>query len=119
VDDAWGPEFASQARVFLTELQRVVKMNDRARFSTLIQYPVHVFQGNQGNEIASRKEFIRRYSSIVTPDIKRAILTQSPDCLFANGQDVMIGNGQIWFQKQSEAQMKIITFNLSSSRGSD
>lgn len=114
VDDAWGPEFASQARFFLAELQRTVRRNDKLKFSSLVQYPVRVFEGNHPSEIATPAALLRRYRSIMTPEMKRVILTQSSECLFANGQGVMIGDGQIWFQKQFGGRMKIITLNLRS-----
>ena len=101
VADAWGPEFASQARAFLAELQHVVRSNDKTKFSSLVQYPVHVFEGNHGTEIATPAGLIRRYTSIMTPALKRAVLTQSSECLFGNGQGAMVGGGRIWFQRQS------------------
>jgi hypothetical protein len=116
VADAWGPEFASQAKVFLAGLQSVVKSEDKEQFASLVQYPVHIFGGKKGKEIRTRADLIRSYSSIMTPDFKHAILAQPSECLFANGQGVMVGGGRIWFQKQSDGAMRIITFNLISSK---
>jgi hypothetical protein len=111
VADAWGPEFASQAEVFLTQLQRIVKTNDKARFAELVHYPIKVSAGDNTNEVSTPADFIRRYRSIVTPALKQTILTQDPKCLFANGQGVMIGHGQLWFQQEGKA-MKIVTITL-------
>ena len=54
----------------------------------------------------------------MTSRVRHAILAQSASCLFANGQGVMIGRGQIWFQEQSDGKMKIITINLGAPDGS-
>jgi hypothetical protein len=111
VADAWGPEFASQAEVFLAELQRSVKIGDKAKFADLVHYPIEVSIGDKNSEVSTPSDFIRRYRSIVTPALKRTILAQDPKCLFANGQGVMIGHGQLWFQQKGKA-MKIIKITL-------
>ncbi len=111
VDDNWGPDFASQAKLFLVELQRIVKRDDKEQMSLLVRYPVHIFEGNHDTKVETPLEFIRQYPSIISPDLKRAILAQSPECLFATDQGVMIGDGNHWFQQQQSGQMKIITIN--------
>jgi hypothetical protein len=113
VEDAWGPTVASEARAFLATLQRVVKAGDKKQFAKLIHYPVRVFEdGGRSVEITSRSDLVKKYSSILTPAVRHAILTQSAACLFGNGQGMMIGNGQVWFQKEPDGNMKIITINL-------
>src|SRR5579871_1842097 len=113
VEEVWGPEFASEAKLFLAEIQRVVKANDQKAFAALVQYPVHIHRGSSREEIATPAKFLQNYSTIVTPDLRIVILNQSAECLFANGQGVMIGRGKIWFQKQSiHGKCKIIVFNL-------
>ncbi len=118
VEDAWGPEFAGRAKRFLAELQAAVRSGDKKALSSLVGYPVHVFQQGHNSELTTPKGLIRRLPSIVTPNLKKAVLAQSPDCLFANGQGVMIGRGEIWFEEQSGGQMKIVSFNLRSQAGS-
>jgi hypothetical protein len=117
VDDNWGPEYASQAKVFLAALQRVVKSDDKKQLSLLVRYPVHIYDGNHKSMVRTPAEFIRQYPSIMSPDLKRAIIAQSPECLFATGQGVMIGDGNLWFQQQQSGQMKIITFNETKTDG--
>jgi hypothetical protein len=114
VADAWGPEFAARAEMFLAELQHIVGRNDKAKFANLVHYPIQVSVGDNNDKISTSAEFIQKYPSIVTPALKQAIISQDPKCLFANGQGVMIGHGQLWFQQQGE-EMKIITITLDSS----
>lgn len=113
VEDAWGPTVAAEASSFLVRLQRVVKTGDKEQLASLIHYPLRVYRGNRGIKISSRSDFVTRYSSIITPAVRHAILRQSASCLFGNGQGMMVGNGQLWFQKQSTGEMKIITINVS------
>ena len=116
VEDAWGPTVASEARSFLVRLQRIVKTGDKKQLASLIHYPIRVLDGDHSIEISSPSRFVEKYSSILTPDVKHAILAQSATCLFGNGQGMMIGRGQLWFQKESSGDMKIITINLSAPR---
>ena len=116
VEDAWGPAVASEARSFLVRLQRIVKTGDKKQFASLIHYPIRVLDGKHSIEISSPSDFVEKYSSILTPDVKHAILAQSATCLFGNGQGMMVGRGQLWFRKESSGDMKIITINLSAPR---
>jgi hypothetical protein len=112
VDDNWGPEFASQAKLFLARLKRIAESDDKTELSLLVQYPIHVYKGNHTSKVENPAELIRQYPPIMSPSMKRIILSQSPECLFATGQGVMIGDGNIWFQREKDGQMKIITITL-------
>jgi hypothetical protein len=111
VEDAWGPTVASEAKAFLVKLQRIVRANDKKQFASVIHYPVLVWYRGHSAEISSPSEFVAKYSSIVTPNVRHAILAESPECLFGNGQGMMVGRGQVWFQKESGGDMKIITID--------
>jgi len=112
VADAWGPEFAAEAKNFFTELQNFVRVGDKKQFASLVKYPVHVYGENVAAEIANPSELLRRYPLIISADAREAILAQSPDCLLGNGQGVMAARGRIWFQKQANGRFKIITLNV-------
>jgi hypothetical protein len=111
VADAWGPEFAAEAKTFFLALQHVVKNNNEKGFAALVQYPLNVY-GAGTFKIRTPAEMIRKYASIMTPGAREAILDQSPDCLFGNGQGVMAASGRVWFQKQPDGKMKVITLNM-------
>lgn len=113
VEDAWGPDVASQAERFLGTLQSFVRAKDRAGVASLVHYPIRILNGDHSYEISSSSEFVKKYSSIMTPNVKRAISSQAKECLFANGQGMMVGKGQLWFQREPSGDMKVITINLS------
>jgi hypothetical protein len=100
---------ASEAKAFLAKLQHIVKTNNKKEFASLIDYPIRVYLGGHLTKISSRSDFVHKYSSIIAPDVRHAILAQSADCLFGNYQGMMIGRGQVWFQPGSDGQMRIIT----------
>jgi hypothetical protein len=93
-------------------LQQVVKVGDKRQFAMLIHYPIRIIDGTRITEVASPSDFVKRYASILTPVVKHAILAQSGTCLFGNGGGMMVGKGQLWFQKEPTGEMKIITINL-------
>ena len=113
VEDARGPTVAAEARSFLLKLQRIVKMNDKKQFSSLVHYPIRVLDGDRAIEISSPTELVDKYSTVLRADVKHAILAQSARCPFGNGQGMMVGKGQLWFQKESNGEMKIVTINPS------
>jgi len=116
VGDAWGPEFAARAQAFLGELQSAVEGNNKAKFASMVQYPVRVLNGKRNDKIATPSQLAKEYPQIVTPTVRKAILDQSAACLFGNGQGVMIGSGEIWFAQQSNGKLKIITINAEAPR---
>lgn len=81
-------------------------------FASLVRYPLRVYENNKAYTISTRAEMIRKYPSIFTKSSRQAILAQSPDCLFANGQGVMVADGRIWFRKDPDGKMRIVTLNI-------
>lgn len=118
VSDAWGPKFASRAESFLTELQHIVRTDNKTEFAALVRYPIDVSRGSKTSRVFTPADFVRRYRSIVTPDLQQTILIQKPECLFANGQGVMVGHGQLWFREQEGGALRIITITLDSPKPS-
>jgi hypothetical protein len=58
VEQAWGAEYASQARSFLVTLQKVVESDDSAKFARLVHYPVRI-NGTHVVKITKRSELTR------------------------------------------------------------
>lgn len=112
VADAWGPEFASQAKTFFIKVQQIVRDDNKKAFATLAHYPLHVYGPRGATEISNPTELLHQYSRLITPDARRAIIAQSADCLFGNGQGVMAAGGRLWFQKQNDGRFELVTLNI-------
>ena len=107
----YAKDLVGPASEFLATLQRAVAANDRHAVAMLAHYPLRV-NGVKGlKEAASPRDFERRYSAILTPHVRAAIMEQQGACLFANWQGVMIGDGEVWFDRVPDG-MRIITFNV-------
>jgi hypothetical protein len=109
--DTFQPELAGPAKAFLADLQTAVRAEDKQKIASMAAYPLVTFRGKERRSVRNRSEFLHRYGQIFTPDVTRVVLGQSPDCLFANWQGVMIGRGQVWFADQPDKSLKIISVN--------
>lgn len=111
VDDL-DPGMAKRAKAFLAKLKAAAESDNKEQIAGMVAYPLRVFEGDKKKTIRSAREFIADYGHLLTPSVKRAVLGQSPECLFANYQGVMIDDGVIWFQEQRNDTFRIITLNL-------
>ncbi len=75
----------------------------------MIAYPLRLSVGNETHRVRNRTEFLAKYSKIFTPHVKQVINDQTPRCLFGNWQGAMVGQGELWFQQQSDGAFKLIT----------
>jgi hypothetical protein len=112
-------------RIFLQNLQRGVRTNDRAAVLRLISYPLRVNdrRRDQNNPIVHRYrnagQVRAHYDRIFTPAVRRAILAQSYAMLWGNWQGYMIGDGTVWFDRlclhphcRPAGPVRIVTINL-------
>lgn len=96
-DDASATTIAY--RRFLSRLQSAVRANDKGAVAGLAASPLRVnFEGGP-KTYSDRNSIERDYDRIFTPRVRRAILGQRADRLFANYQGAMIGDGQVWFDQ--------------------
>ena len=115
IDDTFDSDTVAQAKRFLVELKGAVTDADKKRLASMMDYPIIVAYG-AGNKtvrrtVHNRSEFMTQYRSIVSLRVREAINAQSPECLFGNGQGIMIGKGEVWFRQQGDGSMKIVTIN--------
>ncbi|MED3552965.1 hypothetical protein [Cytobacillus praedii] len=45
----------------------------------------------------NKKQFIERYDSLITDNVRQSIAEQAPAAMFANDLGVMVREGDIWF----------------------
>jgi hypothetical protein len=108
----FSPSLEPKARAFLSSLITSVKAGDRAKIAAMVQYPLNVNTDKGHRSVRSSAEFVKAYNQLFTPAIKTAIEKQVPECLFANSQGVMIGDGEVWFEELQNGSMKIKTLNV-------
>ncbi|MGL4604324.1 MAG: hypothetical protein ACRCU9_09260 [Iodobacter sp.] len=92
-DGLSGPELAQ----FLQRLQNAAQQDNPQELAKLVQFPLRVNQGSQKHKMISKRQFMASWQTIITPEIKTALLAQTPDTLFRNSRGAMVGQGELWF----------------------
>jgi len=108
----FSPSLEPKARAFLSSLVASVKAGDKTKIAAMVLYPLNVNTDKGHRIVRNSSEFVKTYDQLFTPAIKRAIERQVPECLFANWQGVMIGDGAVWFEEQHNGSVKIKTLNI-------
>jgi len=87
---------------FYEKIKKAVLTNDVEWLSEVISYPIELKQDGKNVTLNSSSDFKKYSASFLTPYLKSAVQSQSPDSLFKNWQGVMIGNGAVWFSSVKE-----------------
>jgi hypothetical protein len=98
--------------VFLTALQASVKAGDKQKVAMMARYPLSVYLNGRHRVIRNPPALLTDYDHIFTASMRKAIIMEAPDCLFANWQGVMIGHGEVWFEEQINGSLEIETLNV-------
>lgn len=114
--DTYDATVAASSRAFVVELQKLVRAGDKREIATLVGYPIRANKPVDGRlshtMIRNKAQFVAAYDSLFNKHVKEAIL--NPDavqCLFANDQGFMIGDGQVWFEQTASKSFRISTLN--------
>ena len=107
VAESWGSDAAAQARTFVKTLQTAIKNGDQIAVTDSVLFPLRIYMNGKTRTVSSRTQFLQLYGRIMSPGVRKAIVSQNPECLFANADGVMIGDGEIWFAPQKDGTMKI------------
>lgn len=95
LDQLYGEHAPYQA--FFGELQKAVAADDKAAVAGLISYPLESKVGGKTVTLRDADEFVAAYDQIITAKVKKALAAQTYASLFANGEGLMVGDGEIWF----------------------
>jgi hypothetical protein len=118
----WDGMTEEEVAAFLGDLQAAVRADKPAAVADLIVFPLRVNKPALKGFVRTRGEFLRSYASIFTPEVRTAILKQTPSELFRNWQGFMIGNGEIWFNgvcrdaSCSTHRIGVITANVTNAK---
>jgi hypothetical protein len=77
-------------------IREAVAADDAEAFASWISYPFAVTVDGEDYLLASADAVVDHYESMMTDEIRTAILEQQYKDLFVNAEGVMFGNGQLW-----------------------
>jgi len=98
-DSSYTSQLSVADKAFFTAFQIAVRQGDRAWLATHSFPDLSVLRAKGASHTYSPDEILEAYDWIITPDIRGIILAQKPDDLFKRDMGVMVGNGQVWFDK--------------------
>ena len=77
-------------------LQTAVTDEDYEAVAALVSYPITVRSTEEELAVETPEAFAEHYDAIMTEEIIDAVVRQSYETLFVNGEGIMFGDGQIW-----------------------
>ena len=77
-------------------IKSLVKNNEKSKVASYVSYPLNVNKKDKKMKIESKDDFIKNYNTIITEDVKKALLNQDVTKTFVNYQGVMVGDGEMW-----------------------
>ncbi|CAI3937856.1 hypothetical protein [Commensalibacter communis] len=81
---------------FIDQLKEDVTHQNKAAVAAVVKYPLKVDIANKRVLIKNQQQFIQNYQAIITPKVKESVAKQEFIGMFANGQGMMFGSGQLW-----------------------
>lgn len=81
---------------FFKNLQKLIAEDDRDNVARYVSYPLNYSNNGSEYSVANKDEFIEKYDSIITEQVKAAFSNQSIEDIFVNSYGVSVGNGDVW-----------------------
>ncbi|MGH4124762.1 MAG: hypothetical protein ACREV6_17705 [Clostridium sp.] len=78
-------------------IKSLVQNKEISKVANYVSYPLNVNKKDKKIKIKSKEDFIKSYNTIITEDVKKALLNQEVTKTFVNYQGVMVGDGEMWF----------------------
>jgi hypothetical protein len=95
--EAIGITNAKEFEKSFNTIKFLVKNNEKSKVASYVSYPLRVNKKDKTMKIHSKEDFIKNYNTIITENVKKALLDQDVAKTFVNYQGVMVGSGEIWF----------------------
>ena len=102
---------AADVEYFARQIKLNIMEDKRQEFADLINYRINVTINNKKTRINSSEEFIQHYNDIITSDFKNKLSDSYTKYLFSNSMGVMLGDGEIWFDKFNDQGFRIYAIN--------
>jgi len=88
----------AQVCPFLESLQGAVRRRDAAAVSTFVQFPLWVTRKIRPGWVRSKAEFVKQFPSIFDSDVRKEVLSQRCEELFASSHGVTTSSESVWLK---------------------
>ena len=96
---------------FDRDLRDTLGKRDFGRLAALVQFPLRVTDDRGMMFIHDSRSLQLRFEEIFTPDIRKAILSSTPDTIWCNYTGISYGNGLVWVNVTDKGYF-VMTVNL-------
>lgn len=92
-------------------IKELVAKGKKSEVAKYIEYPLNVYTSvgdtkATNTKIYNKSEFIKKYDTIMTVKVKKALKKQKLENIFINYEGVMVGNGEIWLGQFKDNKKK-------------
>jgi hypothetical protein len=104
-----GFDNANEVREFLQNLQHAEARDDREAMVALVRFPFASYShGEARKRYESKEALLADFDSVLTAQVRAQIRAARFETLFFNYQGAMIGNGEVWFNKDRNIAIKAV-----------
>ena len=97
---------------FFLKIKNLVKTSEKAQIVALVSYPIEIKVGENKRPFENSEELLTHYDLIFTEQLKKALEKQDPEKLFKNWMGVMVGRGEVWFEKIQEPNGNSLVYRI-------
>jgi len=103
-------------KAFFQQIRTAVQTADTSAFAGLLLYPMQIKTAKGELVLKSANDAVKKYEMIATKRVKSAVEQQEPGEMMKSWRGVMIGQGEIWFDRvkpegTSEFRYRITAIN--------
>jgi hypothetical protein len=96
---------------FLKKTKKAILTNDKTWLSKNTKFPLTLYSRKDKLKIKNSKDFVKKYSLIITQKLKESIQKACICDIFSNSDGTMIANGSIWINEFDKEGLKISAIN--------
>jgi len=97
-----GFESESELKPFYLKVKGAILSKDYHAIATMLQFPTSLYVDGIPTRVISKDEFIKNGEKIINKRILRAVYCSTYETLWSNYSGVMLGQGELWFNKIKE-----------------
>lgn len=101
----------SNVSAFLADLQKSVAAGDRQHVVSLVRFPITIMVNGKRVSLHTQEQFLKYYDVAFDSKVKGFLAKQQFSDLFCNWKGIMIGRGEIWFDRVKNGPLCIIAIN--------
>lgn len=97
-----GFESESELKPFYLKVKATILSKDYKAIATMLSFPTSLYVDGVLTRVISKDEFIKNGDKIINERILRAVYCSTYETLWSNYSGVMLGQGELWFNKIKE-----------------